>query len=397
MGRVGVCPRFLALAKDAGVWTDLFRNIFPVPAYCRAIPAINHIPDFFARMITIAVDGMGSDNSPYNEIDGVIQAAKAYDVKVILVGKESVLAPMLKSAGGDGLPIEIRNATEVVAMDESPIAALRKKRDSSIRIAANLVSERIAAGLVSAGNTGAVMATSKMVLGMVPGVDRPALATVLPTLTGCAVLLDVGANVVCKPHHLLQFAVMEHLFSKKVLGVASPKVGLMSVGEEESKGNDLVKEVHQMLKQLDLNFIGNVEGRDLYNGRADVIVCDGFTGNVALKTSEGLIEAMQKLMKEELSRNLQSKLGAALSLSAFRRLKKRLDYSEYGGAPLLGLRGVSIICHGRSSGNAIKNAIRVAKEFSENQVDAMLENELNRIGVEQYELPPEAVAGNSGY
>jgi len=397
MGRVGVCPRFLALAKDAGVWTDLFRNIFPVPAYCRAIPAINHIPDFFARMITIAVDGMGSDNSPYNEIDGVIQAAKAYDVKVILVGKESVLAPMLKSAGGDGLPIEIRNATEVVAMDESPIAALRKKRDSSIRIAANLVSERIAAGLVSAGNTGAVMATSKMVLGMVPGVDRPALATVLPTLTGCAVLLDVGANVVCKPHHLLQFAVMGHLFSKKVLGVASPKVGLMSVGEEESKGNDLVKEVHQMLKQLDLNFIGNVEGRDLYNGRADVIVCDGFTGNVALKTSEGLIEAMQKLMKEELSRNLQSKLGAALSLSAFRRLKKRLDYSEYGGAPLLGLRGVSIICHGRSSGNAIKNAIRVAKEFSENQVDAMLENELNRIGVEQYELPPEAVAGNSGY
>jgi glycerol-3-phosphate acyltransferase PlsX len=293
-------------------------------------------------MIKIAVDSMGSDNSPFSEVEGAVQAARAYDVRVILVGKEPVIAPLLKEAGGQDLPIEIHNATQVISMDEAPTI-------------------------------------SKMVFGSVPGVDRPALATVLPTLAGHAVLLDVGANVTCKPHHLLQFAVMGHLFSKKIVGVASPRVGLMSVGEEESKGNELTKEVHKALKQLHLNFIGNVEGRDIYNGRADVIVCDGFTGNVALKTSEGLIEAVLKLLRDELSRNLQAKLGALLSQRSFKRLKKRLDYSEYGGAPLLGLRGVSIICHGRSSSNAIKNAIRVAKEFSENQVNAVLEAELSQI------------------
>jgi glycerol-3-phosphate acyltransferase PlsX len=334
-------------------------------------------------MIKIAVDSMGSDNSPYSEIEGSIQAAKAYGVEVILVGKESLLAPLLKEAGGSGLPIVIRNATQVIAMDEAPTAALRRKKDSSIRVAAELVREKVASGLVSAGNTGAVMAISKMVFGSVPGVDRPALAAILPTLAGHAVLLDVGANVACKPHHLVQFAVMGHLFSKKIVGVSSPRVGLMSVGEEESKGNDLTKEVHQALKQLHLNFIGNVEGRDIYNGRADVIVCDGFTGNVALKTSEGLIEAVLKLLKEELSRNLQAKVGALLSKQSFKRLKKRLDYSEYGGAPLLGLRGVSIICHGRSSSNAIKNAIRVAKEFAGNQVNAKLEAELSQISHEE--------------
>ena len=333
-------------------------------------------------MITIAVDGMGSDNSPASEIEGVVAAVKTWNVRVILVGRESALRPLLNDAGGGSLPIEIRNAGEVVAMDEPPTAALRKKKDSSIRVAADLVREGEAAGLVSAGNTGAVMATAKMVFGMVPGADRPALATVLPTLTGYSVMLDVGANVACKPQHLVQFAVMGHLFSKKIVGVDSPRIGLMSVGEEESKGNDLVKEVHQTLKRVNLNFIGNVEGRDIYNGRADVIVCDGFTGNVALKTSEGLIEAMLTLMKEELTRNMKARLGAALSRQAFRRLKKRLDYSEYGGAPLLGLRGASIICHGRSNGNAIKNAIRVAKDFAEHRVDAILADELSRIGAD---------------
>jgi glycerol-3-phosphate acyltransferase PlsX len=340
-----------------------------MPAYTR----------FLAQMIKIAVDSMGSDNSPFSEVEGAIQAAEAYGIDVILVGKEPILTPLLKEAGGDGLPVEIRNATQVIAMDEAPTAALRKKRDSSIRVAADLVREKIASGLVSAGNTGAVMAISKMVFGAVPGVDRPALAAILPTLTGHAVLLDVGANVACKPHHLVQFAVMGHLFSKKIVGVGAPRVGLMSVGEEESKGNELTKEVHKTLKQLNLNFIGNVEGRDIYNGRADVIVCDGFTGNVALKTSEGLIEAVLKLLKDELSRNLQAKLGALLSQQSFKRLKKRLDYSEYGGAPLIGLRGVSIICHGRSSSNAIKNAIRVAKEFAENQVNTKLEAELSQL------------------
>ncbi len=328
-------------------------------------------------MIKIAVDGMGSDNAPRSEVEGAVQASKDYGVHVILVGKEPVLAPLLKSQSR-GATVEIRHASEVVEMDEQPTLALRRKKDSSMRVAADLVRQGAASGLVSAGNTGAVMAISKMVMGAVPGVDRPALAAVLPTLKGHAVLLDVGANVACKPHHLVQFAIMGHLFSKKIVGVSSPRVGLMSVGEEESKGNDLTKEVYKTLKDIRINFIGNVEGRDIYNGRADVIVCDGFTGNVALKTSEGLIEAVLQLLREELSSNLQAKLGALLSQQSFKRLKKRLDYSEYGGAPLIGLRGLSVICHGRSNGNAIKNAIRVAKEFAENQLNAKLEAELSQ-------------------
>ncbi len=330
-------------------------------------------------MIKIAVDGMGSDNSPQSEIEGAVEAVRAYNVHVVLVGREAILAPLLKKSGGEGLPIEIRNATQVVEMDEQPAMALRKKRDSSIRVAAELVRAGTVGGLVSAGNTGAVMAISKTVFGVVPGVDRPALAAILPTLAGHAVLLDVGANVACKPHQLVQFAIMGDLFCKIIIGVSSPRVGLMSVGEEESKGNTLTREVYKTLKETNLNFIGNVEGRDIYNGRADVIVCDGFTGNVALKTSEGLIEAVLKLLRDELSRNLQAKLGALLNQQSFKRLKKRLDYSEYGGAPLLGLRGVTIICHGRSSSNAVKNAIRVAKEFVENQVNAKLESELNHL------------------
>jgi glycerol-3-phosphate acyltransferase PlsX len=268
-------------------------------------------------MIKLAVDGMGSDNSPRSEVEGAIQAARDFGVHVILVGKESVLGPLLK-AQAHGATVELCHASEVIAMDEQPAAALRKKKDSSIRVAADLVSQGIASGLVSAGNTGAVMAISKMVMGAVPGVDRPALAAILPTLKGHAVLLDVGANVACKPHHLVQFAIMGHLFSKKIVGVATPRVGLMSVGEEESKGNDLTKEVHKALKEVRLNFIGNVEGRDIYNGRADVIVCDGFTGNVALKTSEGLIEAVLQLLKAELSSNLQAKMGAFLSKQSFK-------------------------------------------------------------------------------
>jgi glycerol-3-phosphate acyltransferase PlsX len=329
-------------------------------------------------MIRIAVDAMGSDNSPRSEVDGAIAAAKAYGVHVVLVGREEAVRPLLRARGGDGLAIEVQHAEQTIGMDEAPATALRRKKDSSIHGAAELVKEGRASGLVSAGNTGAVMAISKVLIGVVPGVDRPSLATVVPTLAGHAVLLDVGANLSCKPHHLVQFALMGNLFCREIVGTPSPRLGLMSVGEEEGKGTDLIKEVHQALKGLDLNFIGNVEGRDIYSGKADVIVCDGFTGNVALKTSEGLIEAVLTLLREELSKNLQAKVGAFLTRDSFRRLKKRLDYSEYGGAPLLGLREVCIICHGRSSANAIKNAIRVAKEFVENQVNARLEEEIRR-------------------
>jgi len=338
-------------------------------------------------MINIAVDGMGSDNAPRSEVEGAVQAAREYGVRVTLVGKEQVLAPLLKEYSA-GPSVELRHASETIAMDEQPSVALRKKRDSSIRVAADLVRQGIAGGLVSAGNTGAVMAISKMVIGAVPSVDRPALAAVLPTLRGHAVLLDVGANVTCRPHHLVQFAIMGRLFSRIIVGVSSPRVGLLSVGEEESKGNDLTKRVHKTLKTGFVNFIGNVEGRDIYSGRADVIVCDGFTGNVALKTSEGLIEAVLQLLRDELSSNLQAKFGALLSQQSFKRLKKRLDYAEYGGAPLIGLRGISIICHGRSSSNAIKNAIRVAKEFAENQVNAKLEAELNQLDDSEKQSAP---------
>jgi glycerol-3-phosphate acyltransferase PlsX len=331
-------------------------------------------------MTTIAVDAMGSDQSPQSEVEGAIQAAREYGVRIILVGDAARLESALKEKSRSSLPIEIRNATQTIAMDEQPVAALRKKRDSSVRVAADLVREGVACGMVSAGNTGAVMAIAKTVLGSTPGVDRPALAAVVPTLTGHAVFLDVGANIDCKPQHLVHFAVMGHVFSKVIVGVQAPRIGLLSVGEEESKGNSLTREVYKELKGLTLNFIGNVEGRDIYSGRADVIVCDGFTGNVALKTSEGLIEAVLKLLRDELSRNMQAKLGALLSKQSFQRLKKRLDYAEYGGAPLLGLRRVAIICHGRSSGYAIKNAIRVAKEFSEKQVHAKLEAELGLLG-----------------
>jgi glycerol-3-phosphate acyltransferase PlsX len=332
-------------------------------------------------MVTIAVDAMGGDHSPHSEIEGAVHAARDYGVRVILVGNSEVVEPLLNGKGGRALPIEIKHATQSIAMDESPALAMRKKRDSSVRVAATLVRDRVASGLVSAGNTGAVMAVAKTVMGCASGVDRPALAAVVPTLAGHAVLLDVGANVACKPHHLVQFAVMGDLFSQMIVGVRAPRVGLLSVGEEESKGTDLTRDVYKTLKALRMNFIGNVEGRDIYNGRADVIVCDGFTGNVALKTSEGLIEAVLKLLKDELSRNLKAKVGALLSQQSFKRLKKRLDYAEYGGAPLLGLRGVTIICHGRSSGTAIKNAIRVAKEFSENQINARLESELRQLVV----------------
>jgi len=338
-------------------------------------------------MINIAVDGMGSDNAPRSEVEGAVQAAREYGVRVTLVGKEQVLAPLLKAYSA-GPSVALQHASETIAMDEQPSVALRKKKDSSIRVAADLVRQGIAGGLVSAGNTGAVMAISKMVIGSVPSVDRPALAAVLPTLKGHAVLLDVGANVTCRPHHLVQFAIMGRLFSKIIVGVSSPRVGLLSVGEEESKGNDLTKRVYKTLKAGFVDFIGNVEGGDIYNGRADVIVCDGFTGNVALKTSEGLIEAVLQLLREELSSNLQAKFGALLSQQSFKRLKKRLDYAEYGGAPLIGLRGISIICHGRSNSNAIKNAIRVAKEFAENQVNEKLEAELNQLdGSDKHPAP----------
>ncbi len=320
---------------------------------------------------------MGTDAAPLPEVDGAIQAARNRLAEVLLVGPEDILEQELARRGAARLPIEIVHASETVTMEDAAAKAFRRKRDSSMRVALRLVHAGQADGMVSAGNTGAVMAAAKITLGALEGVDRPALAAVFPTSKGkAAVLLDVGANVDCKPHHLEQFAIMGEVYYRVIFGVERPRVGLLSIGSEDHKGNELTRESFLQLKGLPLRFVGNVEGRDLYNGRVEVIVCDGFIGNVALKISEGLIEAVAALLKESLSSTLSSKVGAVLSRNAFRHFKKRVDYAEYGGAPLLGVRGVCLIAHGSSNANAIKNAIRVAAEFAERGVNGKIEREL---------------------
>ncbi len=331
-------------------------------------------------MVTIAVDAMGGDNAPKAEVEGAVRAVKSLSVQVILVGREDVLRNELHDQGGDrGLPIQIVHASEAVTMHDSAAKAVRTKRDSSIRVAARLVRDGVAQGLVSAGNTGAVMATAKMVQGTVPGVDRPALATTFPTLKGTpAIMLDVGANVDCSPRMLAQFAIMGDVYARLILHAREPRIGLLSIGEEEHKGCDLTRTAAPLLKSLPVNFIGNVEGRDLYTGKVDVIVCDGFVGNVALKVSEGMVEVIKKLLHQELAATTTRKLGYMLARPAFQAFRKRVDYSEYGGALLLGVRGVCIICHGRSNANAIKNAVRIASEFAAARINHRIETELQR-------------------
>ena len=312
----------------------------------------------------IAVDAMGGDHAPQVNVDGAVAAVREYGISCLLVGRSAELVPLLRDSGYSGPDIEIVDAPDVVSMDEPATAAIRKKRNSSIRIAANCVRDGRAEGLVSAGHTGAAMVSAKMVVGMIEGVDRPALATVLPNISGHSLLLDVGANPDAKTPHFREFAVMGSIYAELVFGKKKPSIGLMSIGEEDSKGTDRTKEAFKVLKETGLNFIGNVEGRDVFNGTVDVIVTDGFTGNVILKVSEALAEMVENLLREEIKRTLQASVGFLLSRSAFRRFKQRLDYSEYGGAPLLGVKGCVIICHGRSSAKAVKNAIRFAAEYS---------------------------------
>jgi phosphate acyltransferase len=314
----------------------------------------------------IALDAVGSDKAPEPEIRGAILACRALPVRVHLIGPESELRDSLDEYLGDeDLPIVIHHASERIGMDEKAAHAVRSKRDSSIRVGLKLVREGKAAGFVTAGNTGAAMATAKMVLGALAGVDRPALATPMPTSKGNpCVLLDVGANVDCKAQNLEQFAVMGEMYARSVFKIAKPRVGLLSIGEEESKGNELTREAFPLLKALPIHFIGNVEGRDIFNGHADVIVCDGFVGNVALKTSEGIGRFVRDALRSSLNSTVTAQVGALLSRRAFNDFRRRLDYTEYGGAPLLGVRGVCIIGHGSSNDIAIFNGIRVAHEFS---------------------------------
>ena len=309
-------------------------------------------------------------------MQGALLAAEEYsDVDITLVGREEVLREHL----GSSVPssISITDAREVVDMTDNALAPLRRKRNSSIRVCANLVAEGKADAMVSAGHTGAAMTSAYKVLGTIEGVSRPALAAVLPNAKGYTVLLDVGANVDAKPAYLREFAVMGHFYAQMLFGIDAPRVGLMSIGEEEGKGNELTKETFRVLKETGLNFMGNAEGRDVFNANMDVIVCDGFIGNVVLKASESLAEMMSKLIREELTRSATRKVGALLAKGAFADIRKRTDYSEYGGAPLLGVNGGCIISHGRSSAKAIKNAIRVARDFTRNAVDVKIREKIS--------------------
>ncbi len=308
----------------------------------------------------IAVDAMGGDYAPSRVVEGSILAARNFGHQIILVGDEARIKEEVDQHHTTGLAIAIHHASEVVRMDESPVEALRKKKDSSIRVAVNLVKQGTADACISAGNTGAVMATSQFVLRTIPGVDRPAIATVLPNLKGISLLLDVGANVDCKAAHLIQFGIMGELYARHVLGKEKPTVGLLNIGSEEVKGNELTREVLKTLKSLPINFIGNIEGRDVYNGNVDVIVCDGFVGNIALKISEGVADTMGQVLRQEIESSGWRKIGYTILRPVFDRFKKRFDYSEYGGAPLLGVNGNVFISHGGSSVKALMNGIRVA-------------------------------------
>jgi glycerol-3-phosphate acyltransferase PlsX len=331
-------------------------------------------------MVTIAVDAMGGDHFPRVEVEGAIAAVQAYGVRVLLVGREEVVRPELERHRDYPRDrIDVVHASEYITMEDSAAKAVRTKKDSSMRVACRLVRDGAAAGVFSAGNTGAVMATAKMVQGIVQGVERPGLATTLPTRSGNpCVILDVGANVDCSPKMLAQFAVMGDIYARAVLEIKEPRVGILSIGEEEQKGNELTKAATPLLKALPLNFIGNVEGRDIYRGNADVVVCDGFVGNVLLKASEGVAEMVKGFLKESLNSSFRNKLGAALAKGAFDDLRRRTDYSEYGGAPLLGVKGVCLIGHGSSNANAVKNAIRVAAKFARENVGTSIETELHR-------------------
>ena len=327
----------------------------------------------------IAVDAMGGDYAPAVVVEGSIQAAIELNTPIILVGDRERIEAEIKKHGYSGRNISIKHASEVIGMAESPTLAIRKKKDSSLKVCFELVKDGEAGAVVSAGNSGAALAAGIFLFKRIKGVDRPAIAVSVPTMKSPAVLLDVGGNVDCKPYHLLQFAVMGGVYARYALKKDNPRIGLLSNGEEEAKGNELTRETHALLKQTALNYIGYVEGRDIYRGDVDVVVADGFVGNVVLKLSEGLVEAVTTMLKEEIMATMPSKIGYMLAKGAFEKLKKKVDYAEYGGAPLLGIEGVCIISHGRSNPKAIKNAILRAGECARGKVNAHVREEIEKL------------------
>ena len=340
----------------------------------------------------IALDAMGGDYAPHSNIEGAVQFVKEFNIGVYLVGKREILEEELKKYNlSNGLPLEIVDAEEVIEMDEAPSIAVRKKRKSSMYIAGKLVREGKAQAFVSAGNTGAAMAISKFVVGATEGIERPGIAVAFPTKKGKpTILIDAGANVDSKPIHLVYFALMGHTYAKEMLRISdNPKIGILSIGEEEGKGNDLVKETYPLLKKTKLNFIGNAEGRDIFTGEFDVIVCDGFVGNVVLKTSESLGTIILDMIKEEVKQSFISKLGALLMLPALKRFKRKADFAEYGGAPLLGAKGTCIITHGRADGKAIKNALKVASEFEKRHFNNKLKENIKSLIPEELQTVKE--------
>jgi glycerol-3-phosphate acyltransferase PlsX len=324
----------------------------------------------------VAIDVMGGDNAPAVEVEGAVAAAREFGIPVTLVGDTERVRRELAKHETTGLDIVLQHASEVVGMHDSASDAIRKKKDSSIRVAFELVKQGEADAVVSAGNSGATMAAGMFVLKRIRGIERPAIAQIFPTLSGRTLVLDVGGNVDCKAVNLVQFAIMGEVYARSIMGVENPRIGLLSNGEEESKGNDLTRETSALLRKISLDYVGYVEGRDIFNGKVEVVVCDGFVGNVVLKLSEGLAEAVGAMLKEEIASSFLSKVGYLLVRRAFKNFKKKVDYAEYGGAPLLGIDGVGMICHGGSNPKAIKNAIRFAHEYAQKGVNQRMAEKL---------------------
>lgn len=329
------------------------------------------------KSIAVAVDAMGGDNAPAVEVESAVAAARKWGMAIVLVGDSGRIDRELDKYDVSGLRISVHHASEVVGMHDSASDAVRRKKDSSIRVAYDLVKAGEVQAVVSAGNSGATMAAGMFVAKRVKGIDRPAISTILPTVAGQSLILDVGGNVDCKPVHLEHFAIMGDVYARHIMSKNSPRIGLLSNGAEEKKGNELTRETHQLLQRHSFNYIGYVEGRDIYSGAVDVVVCDGFVGNVVLKVSEGLAESIGQMLQEELKSRLFAKLGYILARPAFRAFKKKVDYAEYGGAPLLGIKGTSIICHGGSSVKAVTNAIAQAANSVEKNMIAELVKQLD--------------------
>ncbi|OGW85127.1 MAG: phosphate acyltransferase [Omnitrophica bacterium RIFCSPLOWO2_01_FULL_45_10] len=324
----------------------------------------------------IAIDAMGSDKAPAVEVEGAVQAVEEYGYDLLLVGDESRIHEELKKYKNNSGKLAVKHASEVIEMNEPAAISVRRKRNSSVVIGLDALKKGEADAFVSAGNTGAVVCAATLSLRLLPAIERPGIALVIPSLSGASLIIDVGANINPKPIHLLQYGIMADAYSRYILHKKNPSVGLLNVGEEESKGTEFIKEAHTLLSESKLNFIGNIEGRDIYSGKADIVLCDGFVGNVILKVSESVVDTIMQLLKAEIKSSIIATLGAALSSSAFTELKKKMDYSEYGGAPLLGVDGRCIICHGSSNPKAIKNAIRVAAEFIKEDVNKHIVEEL---------------------